>query len=93
MLSEMHQLPGLPFWMCQHKASHENRCAWLLLAPVVGWIGALAEGRKTGGAEVKGEVVSLCSVTAYVLLKGMSKRNHKTNVKNKLLVFWEGYPK
>lgn len=69
----------------------------------MGWIGALAEGRKTGGAEVKGEVVTLCSVTAYVLLaddlqthrllKGRSKRNHKINVKNKLLVLWEGYPK
>lgn len=34
----------------------------------MGWIGALAEGRKTGGAEVKGEVITLCSVTAYVLL-------------------------
>lgn len=43
----------------------------------MGWIAALAEGRKAGGTEVKGEVVPLCSrgtvlqcssVTAYVLL-------------------------
>lgn len=35
----------------------------------MGGIAALAEGRKAGGAEVKGEVVPLlCSVTEDVLL-------------------------
>lgn len=69
----------------------------------MGWIATLAEGRKPGEAEVKSEVVPLCSVPAYVLLaddlqthgllKGRSKRNYKINVKNKFLVFQEDNPK
>lgn len=69
----------------------------------MGWIAAFAEGRIAGGAEVKGGVVFLSGVTAHELLaddlqthgllKGRSKRNHRTNVKNKLLLLWEDSPK
>lgn len=62
--------------------SWEQVCVELLLVSIMGWIATLAEG---GEAEVKSEVVPLCSVTVYVLLaddlqthgllKGRSKRN------------------
>lgn len=74
----------------------------VVTACIMGWIAALAEGRKVG-AEVKGEGVPLCSVTAYVLLAddlqthkllgGSSERNYKINIKNKFLVPQEDNPK